>query len=191
MQLELPELKHIPNFGLTLLEKAQAKVAVHDEKLPEVTIKAVDSLIADSVFLTELVEDLSLMSTFLNKLIMRLEQKGGSYLKALGRESYESPSGVIQLSGKWAVRMPKDDEAKLALFDHLKSRGIFERYATVNSRSLQALYVADWKAACKKDPEAWVLFEMPGVPTPVFDEFTKIKGNGARRRKDNEHEHGE
>lgn len=185
MQKADVEIKRIPNFGYTLLEKAQKITDNHDNPPTEITIKAVDDLIADATFLGELVDDLHEISKTINKMIMTLEQKGGSYLKVLKREDYQSPAGTIQVGGKWAVRMPKDDEAKAALFQHLRERELFDRYATVNSRSLNALYMADWKAAIKKDPEAWVLFDMPGVPAPVFDEFTKIKGNNSRKtRKD-------
>lgn len=183
MPKELPEFRHLSQFGSRLLERVQKISEPHDNPPEEITIKAIDDLIRDTVLLQELVDDLDEMKTFINKIVMRLSQRGGNYLKVLGREDYVSPVGKIEVGGKWAFRMPKSTEEKLAFFAWMKRKGIFEAYATVNARSLQSLAMAEWESARKKDPDQWVLFELPGLPSPVFDEFTKIKGANARKSK--------
>lgn len=184
-QAEKPELKHLAAYGLRLLENVDAVAAEHDNPPAPITIEAVDLLINDAVFFEELTDDLAELTTYINKKRMRLAQAGGSYLKTLKREDYVSPQGKIEIGGKWHVNMPETHDDKLALFQYLKDRKVFDTMATINSKSLNSLYMKTWDLACKADPDMRVLFEIPGVPGPQWNEFTKIKGlSGRNKRKD-------
>lgn len=188
--MDANQFKYCKNFGHSLFSKIE-KLKIKHEQVDEtkpITIEAIDEIIKDAVLMRDLVDELEEMTKHINKTVMRLEQKAGSYLKALKREDYISPYGVVQIMGKWSVRMPKDDESKMLTFGWLKEKGIFERYATVNVRSLNSLYMKEWEAAKKKDPDAWMTFSIPGVDAPVFDEFTKIKSNNKRKDVTNETE---
>jgi hypothetical protein len=56
--------------------------------------------------------------------------------------------------------MPATDEAKQAFFNYLRERGLFEKYATVHSQSLNAFYFAEKDAALA---EGNLEFEIPGI----------------------------
>lgn len=109
-----------------------------------------------------------------NKEIASLEAKAVSLLKELDREKYASPSGTISIIQKWRVNLPASDRDKMALFEHFRSRGIFEKYATVNSNSLNSLYLSDWEEA-KKEGKGMEFF-MPGIEAPKLHESIRFTG---------------
>ncbi len=184
--MNAPATRLVPEYGEQIIARANELMAYHDSHEGEITIKCIDELIEDSVELEQCVADLSAVSVTLNKLRMRMASKAACFLKALGREDYDSPTGTIKIKKEWAIRMPKDDDDKKLLFEYLRERGMFDRLATVNVASFKAFFKADWKAAAKKDPDALVLFTMPGVSQPVLDEHTVIKGLKAATNKEEE-----
>ncbi len=113
--------------------------------------------------------------TALNKEVATLEAKAAGLLKELGRDNYRSPHGMISLVKTWSVQNPKTDKDKLALFDWLKEQGIYEKYATVNNRSLNSLYMSEWKEAQKEGNG--LSFTMPGIEAPkLFEAARYTKG---------------
>ena len=102
------------------------------------------------------------------KALESLKAKIVVYLEELGREQYKADYGTVSRSEKWNVTLPANDIAKTELFEHLRSRGIFEKYATVNAKALNSLYKADWEAAKKEGPEKGMEFRMPGVNPPTL-----------------------
>lgn len=114
-----------------------------------------------------------------NKEIGGVEAKLTTHLKALGRRDYRHARGTVKIVNKWRVNGPATDEDKFMLFGWLKQRGIYDRCATVNVASLNALYMAEWEALKKTDPEAALTFSMPGVGAPkLFESIGKHKGKG-------------
>lgn len=108
--------------------------------------------------------------------IDKLEAKAVAVLKELGRKNYPSPFGTISVVEKWRVSVPKTDADKMAFFEHLKSRGIYEKYVTINSNSLQSLFLTDWEEARKEG--RGMEFVMPGIEAPKLHEslrFAKAK----------------
>lgn len=161
----------------------------HEERTAaDLTVEALDDLVVDTLELKSIVEQLGDIGTKINKAIMRHESRAGTYLEALGRDGYESPDGVIEKKADWHVNMPPTPEDKALLFGFLHDVGLFEQYATVNSKALNSLYMAEWSAAKKEDPTMEVLFSMPGVPSPTLNEFTKIKAPRGKRSKRKETE---
>lgn len=139
----------------------------------EVTIAEVDALLATILEKEEAKEKLSEQVTELNKEIARLEAQATQYLKDLDREKYESPLAKVKIEQKWRVNLPADEAAKKELFEHLRKRGIFDKYATVNSNSLNSLYMADWEAA--KEEGKGIEFYMPGIDAPKLFEKLNVK----------------
>lgn len=111
--------------------------------------------------------------TALNKELSSLEGRATAVLKELDRNNYVSPHGTIFMKRKWRVNLPKDDIEKMKLFEHLKERGIYEKYATVNSNSLNSLYLADWAEAQKEG--RGMEFSMPGIDSPKLHETVEYK----------------
>ena len=96
----------------------------------------------------------------------KLSAEAMVHLDTLGEDSYKCSAGTIYKINKLNVTLPKTDEEKAALFGHLKERGIFEKYATVNFQSLNSLWNSDYEAA-KEDGRA-LEFKMPGVGEPTL-----------------------
>lgn len=114
-----------------------------------------------------------------NKEIMAIEAKLVAYLKVLCRKEYKHPRGTVKIVNKWRVNGPQTDADKAQLFAWLKERGIYDKYATVNVASLNALYLAEWEALKKTDPAAALTFSMPGIGDPkLFESLGKNKGKG-------------
>lgn len=111
--------------------------------------------------------------TELNKELSRLEGKATNYLNELGRKEYDSPHGKGVIEQKWRVNLPAGDIEKKDFFEYLREKGIFDKYATVNSNSLNSLYMSEW-ANAKKEGEG-MTFNMPGIGAPKLFEKFKLK----------------
>lgn len=140
----------------------------------EISVKDLDGLTAELLAQEKIKADVTALLTSINKKIMQLEQKCTLHLKELGRTEYKSDYGTLKIKERWTVSLPKTDLDKLEFFAWLKENGIFERYATVNSMSLNSLFKAEWEQAKK---EGNVLFSMPGIPAPKVFEQTEFKAN--------------
>lgn len=139
----------------------------------EVTVKDLDGLTAELKALETKKELAETAVKDINKEIAKIEGRCVQYLKDLDRTDYVSPSGKISIKQKWRVNLPADDIAKRDLFEHLRTRGIFDKYATVNSASLNALFMSDW-AEAKKRGEG-MEFSMPGIEAPKLYEAPDFK----------------
>lgn len=132
--------------------------------MSQVSVAELDGLLLELKNLEAKIDIQKQALTELNKKYASLLYQCANYMDELGRTEYSSPHGKFQIKESWRVNMPQDDLAKQELFEHLKSRGIFDKYATVNSNSLNALYMADWREA--KERGQGIEFFMPGVPAP-------------------------
>ena len=141
--------------------------------MSEVTVKDLDGLCKELLELEAKKKAAAEATTEINKEIARIEGRCVNYLKDLDREDYDSPYGKIAIKQKWRVNLPVDDMAKRELFSHLRERGIFDKYATVNSNSLNALYMSDWEEA-KKRGEG-MTFTMPGIEAAKLYEAPDFK----------------
>lgn len=158
---------------------------MNDEYLPaspaqEITVADLDALIIryfDTLQIFKVQAEAVL--TTVNKEVGSIEAKLATYLKALNRRDYKHPRGTVKIVNKWRVNGPQTDADKAALFGWLKERGIYDKYATVNVTSLNSLYMAEWEALKKTDPEAALTFSMPGVgERKLFESIGKNKGKG-------------
>lgn len=117
--------------------------------------------------------------TQVNKSIASVEAQLVLYLKALNRKEYKHPRRTVKVAQKWRVNGPQTDADKALLFDWMRTQGIYDRYATVNVASLNSLYMSEWEALKKSDPEAAITFSLPGVgPPKLFESLAKRKGTG-------------
>lgn len=140
---------------------------------PSVTVADLDELIAKIAKKEGEIEIQEDILKEKNKELATLQGKCVQYLNELNRKNYESPSGKVTIAQKWRVNLPADDNAKRALFEHLRERGIFDKYATVNSNSLNSLYKQDWEAA--KERGEGLEFSMPGIGAPNLFEALSFK----------------
>lgn len=141
--------------------------------MSEVTVAELDGLISQLAAKEKECDAQSEVTKLLNKEYMAIEGRIVNYMKELKREQYDSPFGKFKIKEKWRVNLPESDQEKRELFDHLRERGIFDKYATVNSNSLNALYMADWREAESRGEG--MTFTMPGVPAPKVYEQLQFK----------------
>lgn len=143
---------------------ADPTTAPAPQRGPPITVEGLNKLCEELAKKekTKLSHEETLKNT--NKEIARLEGQIVGYLEELGQEEFLSPLGKVKIDLKWRVNMPAGDLEKKALFEHLRERGIFDKYATVNSNSLNSLFMKDWEAA--KERGEGLEFNMPGIAAP-------------------------
>lgn len=109
-----------------------------------------------------------------NKELIAIEGRVTAYLKELGRDNFDSPFGKCELFQDEYVKMPDGPEEKGKLFAWMREHEIFDKYATVNSNSLNALFFRERASAVEQgaDPMTWTL---PGLTVPTIHERSKIK----------------
>ncbi len=138
--------------------------------MSQVTVAELNDLIAKIAEQEQKIEVQAEVSKNLNKELAVLENRAVQYLKDLGQDEFVSPYGKCSIEQKWRVNLPENDIEKRKFFDHLREREIFDKYATVNSNSLQSLYNRDWEAA--KLEGHGMEFSMPGIGAPkLFEKF--------------------
>ncbi len=150
------------------------------EETTGVTVAQLDSLVEEMRQHRIAIEKKNIELTAMNKIAASMEGKIVQYLKELGRTKYETPHGTVSIRGSWRVNLPEKGQAMGDFFDYLKSQGIFEAMATVNSASLNSLYMKEWEGA-KKRGEG-MTFTMPGVPAPTF--FEKMSFRKGKEQSD-------
>lgn len=145
--------------------------------MSSITVTEFDGLIEKIFALKKEIESDEEKVSEKQKTLDSLKTKVISSLKEQERDSYKSPLGTVTISEKWRVKLPSEDSDKAALFEHLRERGIFAKYATVNANSLNSLYLADWEAA--KIVGNGMEFKMPGIGEPsLFETLHITKGKG-------------
>jgi len=129
-----------------------------------VTVEELDVLVTSIFDKKKEIEEYSIGGKKLNSDLFALKEKAVVYLKELDRRDYKAERGTISIKSRWRVNMPANDQLKAELFDHLRERGLFDKYATVNSMSLNSLYKEDWEEAKRKGEG--MEFSMPGLERP-------------------------
>lgn len=172
-----------------LLQQMQEQFADPAKPLPEpkpekVTVETLDQLCKDIFTMQEEIDKANTIVKQMNKNLDQLRFKAVGYLKDLKREDYKSPFGSIRVAQKWRVNMPATEEEKLKFFEYLREKGLFEKYATVHSQSLNAYYMAEWNEA-KKRGEG-IGFGIPGIGEPKLFEDLGIRRSGNKSEPEGE-----
>ena len=139
----------------------------------QVSVQEMDAMVKELFELRAEIEAKESVIKELNKTLAKKQGEFTACLKALGRENYKSDHGTVSVVQKWRVSVPQTEEAKQAFFAHLKERGVLWQYATVNSNSLNSLFMADWEAAQERGEG--MEFKMPGVSEPKLFETISMR----------------
>jgi hypothetical protein len=137
------------------------------------TVKELDELVEQIFAQREKIEEMDAAVTVENKILAALEKKAADWLDELGRDKFQSPKGTVYVQEKWRFNLPQTDEDKKLFFDWLRAKGIFDKYATVNSNSYNSLLLAEWEAA--KEAGEGMHFSVPGVPEPKFNRLLGVR----------------
>lgn len=154
------------------LPEVPEHVGEADRAAGNVTVKALD-LLAEKMALKE--KEIEKVEEGLKKLKEELnvmEAKATAHLTELNRKDYDSPFGKMKVDNKWSVRMPENDLEKEKLWKWMREQGIFGKYATVNSNSLQSLFKSEKAKLEATDKEAAAFFTLPGLGAPEL--FRKL-----------------
>lgn len=141
----------------------------------DVSVQAMDTLIDEMFSLRARAELLEAQASEINKELMRKQADGVEKLKALGRKSYKSASGMLQIVEQWRFNLPQTLEDKEAAFKHFKEKGgkeLLYKYATINSNSYNAYCKAEWEEA--KARGEGMEFKGPGGSEPKLHEIIKM-----------------
>ena len=155
--------------------------------MPSVTVEDLNNLVAIINHKEEAAEKVQEQLAAMNKEIASLYSKATGYLEELGQDSFSTPYGSLEIITKRQVRIPQTEEDKLKLFEWMKEREIFNRYATVNSVSLQALYKAEY-AEAEKQGEDMMIWSIPGIQPAQLYRTTKIRKSKKLKTKESEDE---
>jgi len=79
---------------------------------------------------------------------------------------------LVSLRSRLSVQTPKTNEEKEALFGWLRDKGIFLDKVSINSRTLNSLYQAEYEAQLESGVADW---RMPGVGEPVVDNTLSLR----------------
>lgn len=135
-----------------------------------VTVEALDKLCQEMFDQREKIRSMDDALSVENKKLSAMQSKALAYLVELDREKYQSPTGTISVKDEWRFRLPETLEEKLQFFEHLKERGMFDQYATVNANSYNSYLNKEWEIA--REEGRGMEFKVPGVPEPTF--FRKL-----------------
>lgn len=133
----------------------------------EISVKDLDDLVKSIQEARVVKDEIEAQLKEQNKKISALEQQALGYLEDLGREKYQSESGTISKQQQWYFRLPETEEDKMEFFDYLKEKGLFERYATVNSMSYNSYCRKEFEIAVEEG--RGMSFTLPGVPEPTLN----------------------
>lgn len=95
--------------------------------------------------------------------IQKLETKILEYLKENGMDSFRGDFGLISLKINRSVRQPETHEDKIALFNYLRDKNVFEEMVTVNSRTLSSWAISEIEAKEREGCYGWA---PPGLKQP-------------------------
>lgn len=111
-----------------------------------------------------------------NKEYKKLEAQATQWLKELDKTSYKSNHGTVMRVEKWRVNLPQTPEAREEFFNWLKERGLFDQMISVNSNTLNSLYMKEWEVAKESpDPTDALTFSIPGIPEPKLHETVSLR----------------
>lgn len=140
----------------------------------KVTVKELDAILEKLKALSVKKEEIAESLSEVNKEIQRLEGQCDKWLEELGRKDYASQDGKVERKETLSVRMPENPLEKEKFWKYLEEQGLFKKYATVQSNSLNKIFKEALKEAEEKGEDP-MLFNLPGLPPPVLDRFAKFK----------------
>jgi hypothetical protein len=144
--------------------------------MSEVTVQQLEELCKQMRELDDEIEKDKEALSEKNKKYTQLEAQAAQWLKELGKGSYKSNFGTVIRQEKWRVNLPQTPEDRDAFFGWLKERGLFEHMITVNSNTLNSLYMKEWEVAKESpDPVDALTFSIPGIPEPKLHETVSLR----------------
>jgi len=145
----------------------------HEESAPsDVTLSALNDLIEKLRKMRDEKDQLASQVTQMEEGIKAVEMKLIDYLKDAGMTSFKGASGQVIINKRKNISQPSTPEDKQALFDYLKSQGIFEQMVSVNARTLSSWAVKEIEAKKDEGVYGWT---PPGLKEPTEYDYISLR----------------
>lgn len=136
--------------------------------MTQISVKELDTILEKLGVLEEEKSQIEETLKAKNKEISSVEVRISEVLKSLEREEYDSPHGKVFFKEIFNVKMP-EEERKEELWNWMREKGIYDRYATVNANSLKSLFRAERQVAIDSGEDP-LTFALPGMePATIFE----------------------
>jgi ABC-type uncharacterized transport system ATPase subunit len=129
----------------------------------EITLKGLTELCEKLIMARETKDVINDELKKIAEQIDELEMKILNIMKENALPNFKGAFGTISIKNNKSVAQPEDMQAKIQLFDYLRSQGIFEEMVSVNSRTLSSWANKEIEAREKQGVFGWV---PPGLKTP-------------------------
>jgi hypothetical protein len=138
-----------------------------------ITFEEVEGLCSQIAAQRGKVDELEAAKKQENEKLDFLEKQLIETLKKLGKTSFNSKSGGFVISYRTSFKVPATPEARLAFFDYLKQKGIFEGMISVHSATLNSFCKKELEAA--QDRGEGLDFAIPGIEPASVQEILSFK----------------
>jgi hypothetical protein len=100
-----------------------------------------------------------------------LELKLLAALTDSGKNSWKVGDALFTKVTRFSVQTPKEMPDKLAFFDYLKQRGVFEELVNIHSNTLNSFYKQEQENASKEGR----ILSIPGIKEPTSSETLSVR----------------
>jgi hypothetical protein len=136
----------------------------------DITLKEFEALIEKAYWLKKEKEEYEAKAEKVGEELEGIKTQLLAFMEEFDKTSYKSKFGTIIAAKKLSVKTPKDPESKAAFFAWLDSKGIKDQLLTVNSKTLNSLYEAEFEAAKEAGADN---FSIPGIEAPTV--YTQLQ----------------
>lgn len=143
--------------------------------MSDLTIDSLEAMAKSLVDKRQEVEEKRKIYSEANAELDILEGNAVAILKEIGKKSYKSEFGTVTRTEKWRVTLPNTPEKRAEFFQFLKEKDLFDKLISVNSNTLNSLYMEEWASAKERNPEEAVFFSMPGIDEPKLQETLSFR----------------
>lgn len=136
----------------------------------DITMVAFEALIESAYKLKEEKEDFEALAENVGEKLSAIQAQLLEYMEHFEKTSYKSKWGTIIAATQLSVKTPKDPDQKAKFFEYLAEKGIKDDLLSVNSKTLNSFYNAEFEAARSAGADE---FSMPGIEPPTV--YKKIQ----------------
>ena len=139
----------------------------------QVTLETINSLGHQIKELREIKDEHKKVLEEVNSRLRELETKFIFCLQENGMEKYVVPGyGTAYISKRLSYKVPKEQDAREAFFEHLKQKGVYESLITVHSQTLNSWAKKETEIMMEQGCDS---FEIPGLGEPTYSETLGVR----------------
>lgn len=142
-----------------------------EKPMDDITLEEFELLCANLFVQSKQIDTIEAALKEENAKLLEMKNRVQSILQKHNKSSYKSSFGTVYQSEIFQVTTPKTEEDKQALFEFLKSRGLYLTMVSVNSKTLQSFCKSEFED-CKENGNE---FNIPGVKDPTFVKRLNLK----------------